>query len=478
MMLRSFSFLLSIGISFFQFGQEKNIVTITGFAPKYVGSSIDVNQIDDYLSMKESKIASGQVRPDSTFSISFYLEDTKRIVLRGNKNLAYMYVQPKGNYDIYFPDKDPYEPYRPNGNNVEVTFFGLDSNDINFKILSYLRWQDEFIGNYYYLKGSKPLEFAKKIDEFKQNAEKVYAKDTADHFFMTYVRFSIAGLDNIQYAAERNRYEKHDFYLKNFPVSYQNDAYMNYFNSFYEKMIPRLSMETNNRVYLGVLKNSPTLVMRALGSEYTLINTRIREMVMIKSLSEAYFSNDFPQTNILTILDSVSKHSLFEANAVIAKNMITRLTELVPGGKCPEFALKNQSGEMKTLANYRNKYLYIQFMDPGGLKSTLETEPLIKLYNQYKEDITFITIAPERFTDDAKNALSKLPWEVFVTEESNPVFFNFKVATYPSYVLVDETGFIVSAPALSPMPNGQYETIDKTFYYIKEARNKLKDIRR
>jgi hypothetical protein len=50
--------------------------------------------------------------------------------------------------------------------------------------------------------------------------------------------------------------------------------------------------------------------------------------------------------------------------------------------------------------------------------------------------------------------------------------------TYPSYVLVDETGFIVAAPALSPMPNGQYETIDKTFYYIKEARNKLKDIRR
>jgi hypothetical protein len=117
-------------------------------------------------------------------------------------------------------------------------------------------------------------------------------------------------------------------------------------------------------------------------------------------------------------------------------------------------------------------------MDPGGLKSTLEIEPLIKLYNQYKEDITFITIAPERFTDDAKNALTKLPWEVFVVEESNPVFFNFKVVTYPSYVLVDETGFIVAAPALSPMPNGQYETIDKTFYYIKEAREKLKDIRR
>lgn len=478
MILRTILFILFLGSNYIIFGQQKSIVTISGFAPAYVGATIEINQIDDYLSLKESKLGSAEVKSDSTFSVSVFLDETKRLVIRGKKNRCFIYAQPNASYDIYFPDKDPYEPYRPNGNNVEVTFFGLDSSDVNYKILSYLRWQDEFISNYYYLKGSKPAEFAKKIDLFKENVEKAYVKDTSDVFFMTYVRYSIAGMDNIQFAAERNRYEKHDFYLKNFPVSYQNDAYMTYFNSFYEKMIPRLSMETNNRVYLGVLKNSPTLVMRALGSEYTLVNTRIREIVMIKSLSEAYFSNDFPQTNILTILDSVANHSLFDANSIIAKNMIARLTELVPGGKSPEFALKNQSGEMKTLANYRNKYLYIQFMDPTGLKSTLEIDPLIKLQNLYKEDITFITIAPERNSDEAKNVLAKLPWEVFSTDETNPVFKNFKIETYPSYILIDETGFIVAAPALTPMPNGQYETIDKTFYYIKEARAKLRDLRK
>jgi hypothetical protein len=424
--------------------------------------------------MKETKIASAEVKADSTFSISLFLDETQRLAIHGKKNTSYFYAQPKAVYDIYFPDKDPYEPYRPNGNNVEITFFDLDTMDINYKILSYLRWQDQFISNYYYLKGSKPVEFVKKIDEFKTNVEKAYLQDSSDLFFLTYVRFSIASIDNIQYAAERNRYEKHDFYLKNFPVSYRNDAYMNYFNSFYEKMTPRLSMEANNRVYLGVLKSSPTLIMRALGSEYTLVNLRIREMVMIKSLSESFFSNDFPQTNILTVLDSVAKHSMFEANGIIAKNMIARLTELVPGGKSPDFALKNKTGEIKTLANFRSKYLYIQFMDPNGLKSTLEIDPLIKLQNQYKDDITFITICPNNASEEGKNALAKIPWEVFSCEEGNPVFNNFKVASYPTYVLIDETGFIVAAPALTPMPNGQYETIDKTFYYIKDAREKLR----
>jgi len=390
-----------------------------------------------------------------------------------------LYVAPGASYDIYLPDKDPYEPYRPNGNNVEVTFFGLDSTDINYKILTYLRWQDEFIGEYYYLKALKPLEFSQNLDRFKVNVEKYYANDSSDVYFMTFIRFSIASLDNIQHAADRNRYEKHDFYIKNFPVSYRNDAYMGYISTFYEKMMPRLPMETNNRVYLGILKSSPTLIMRALGSEYTLINTRIREMVMIKALGEAFYTGEYPQTNILTILDSVSTTPLFQANGIFAKNMILRLTDLVPGGKAPDFAAANSHGEMKTLLNYRDKHLYIHFFDPSSQKSNIQLYPLIKLYEQYKNDVTFITISPDRELDSlAKSQLDKIPWETFKLDEKSPVFKLYKATTFPYYVLIDEMGFVVAAPALTPMPNGQYETIDKTFFYIKKAREEIEKYRR
>lgn len=476
-MLRTLLFLFAI-IPVITLSQEKRTVTITGYAPTYVGNTIEFSEIQDYLSMKEATVASTTVKADSTFSVSFFINETQRIGIRANKNRTYMYVQPDGVYDIYIPEKDPYEPYRPNGNIVEVTFFGLDSTDINYKILSYLRWQDNFIGNNYHLKSVKPIEFAKKLDQFKSFVEEAYAKDTSDVYFKTYVRYSIASMDNIQHAADRNRYEKHDFYLKNFPVSYQNDSYMAYLNSFYTKMMPRLSMEANNRVYLGVLKSSPTLVMRALGSEYTLINLRIREIVMIKALSESYYSGDLPQTNILTILDSVANHSLFEANGIIAKNMISRLTELVPGGKSPEFALVNAMGETKTLSSYKGQYLYIQFMDPASKKSTMETDPLISIYDKYRSDITFVTVAPKREGADAESALKALPWEKFIVEENATILKNFKVETYPYYVLIDETGHIVSAPALTPLPNGQYETIDKTFFYIQKARKELRDYRR
>lgn len=484
-MLKNLFLILSIVATGEVFSQVEKVVTIKGYAPSYVGQTISVMEIEDYFSMKEASFASTTVQSDSTFSVSFFIKETQKVMIRPAKNKSYLYIQPGAIYDIYLPEKDKYEAYRPDGNSIEVTFFDLDSTDINFKILQYQRWSDEFISSYYHLKSIKPIEFAKKLEEFKFNVQKEYQlKDSitpdqtnAEAFFNTFVRFSVASIDNIQFAADRNRYEKHDFYIKHAPVSYRNDAYMSYINTFYEKMIPRLPMETNNRVYLGLLKSSPTLIMRALGTEYTLINLRIREMVMIKALSEQFYTNDFPQTNILTVLDSVSKHSMFEANAVLARNMLDRLTELVAGGKAPDFVLKNDKSEMKTLSDYKKKHVYLHFYDPSSQKNVMELAPLKQMYESYKDDVIFITIYPDKEYDAKmlEKYLTSIPWEKCKTDVSNPIWKNYKIQTYPSYVLLDGYGYVVSAPALGPLPDGQYQTIDKTFFYIQKVNKELKE---
>ncbi len=466
------------------FSQDGKIVQIKGFAPSYVGQTISVLEIEDYLSMSETRIASTNVLEDSTFTLSFYLKETQKLLLRTNKNKCFLYAQPGSNYDLYIPEKDKYEPYRPDGNSIELTFFELDSMDINYRILQFQRWSDDVISNYYYLRNIKPIEFAQQMESFKSAVDSVYQlKDTlnkslneAQYFFNTFVLFSIASIDNIQYAAERNRYEKHDFFIKYSPVAYRNDAYMEYIKSFYEKMIPRLSMETNNRLYLGLLKSSPTLIMKALGNEYTLINMRIREIVMIKALSEEFYSKDFPQTNILAVLDSVANHSLFQANAVIAKNMINRLTELSVGGKAPDFVLKTDKGETITLESLPKKHIYIHFYDPSSQKNTIELEPLIKLHKTYKEDITFITVYPENVysTADTAKFLNTIPWTKCQTDKTNPIWKNYKVSSYPTYILLDGYGYVVGAPALSPMPDGQYQTIDKSFFFIQRTNKELR----
>lgn len=449
--------------------QSEKMVTISGYAPAYIGKQIEVNQIDDYLSMIESPIASSTVQQDSTFEVTFFCSEIKKVSVKAHLNKSYLYIQPNVNYSLYIPDKDDYNPYNPNGNKIELTFLNLDSTDINYKILQFQRWQDEYIGEYYYLKNIKPVEFSKKIDAFKTLVETYYQKDTST-FFKTYLKFTIAGLDNIQFAAERNRFEKFDFYIKNEVIAYQNDAYMNYIATFYEKMMPRFSMEVNNRVYLGLLKSSPTLIMRALGNEITLKNIRLREIIMVKFLAEEFYSSDLPQTNILTVLDSVAHHPLFKANAIIATNLIARLTELVSGGKAPDFALKNSNNELKTLTDYKKKYTYIHFYNPESQASYVEIEPLLKLYERFKKNINFITIYPEKNYDTKiiESSIKTIPWEKFSVPINHRVLSNYKVAQYPSYVLIDPYGYVVSAPALGPLPNGLYQTIETVFYSIQK----------
>ena len=123
----------------------------------------------------------------------------------------------------------------------------------------------------------------------------------------------------------------------------------------------RLSFKVYNDVYLGVLKSSPTLIMKALSGEYYLMNLRLREMMMVNMLSDVFYTGDFPQSNILTIMDSVSNHAMFEANKVVSKNLRNRLLELVPGGRAPDFMFTTNDGAVKTLGSYANKHIYLHF---------------------------------------------------------------------------------------------------------------------
>ena len=444
-------------------------VTISGIAPTYVGKEIEVYAIEDYLSNTERLITSTKVEKDSTFSVKFANSSIRKVVVKGMNNKGHMYVQPNGKYNIYVPEKDKYDPYRPTGNIIEVGFQGLDSTDINFKILGFQRWMDRFIGYNFHLRGYDNKLFNERLEGFKTSVEKAYAPDTCE-FLKTYVRFSIASLDNIEHGAARNRYEKHDFYIKKTKVQYQNDAYMDYISNFYQEMIPRLSDNANQAVYMGVLKSSPSVIMNALGSEYTLINRRIREIVMIKSLADEYHSSDFPKTNILAILDSVADHSLFEANAVIAKNIRERLTELVPGAKAPDFVLAQQGIQTKTLLGFKDKYLYMHFIDPNNQQSIKELDLLKATHAKYGDYIQFVTIYRnvDGIQNESLGKVQQLPWDVYGIAPGNSLWKNYKIESFPHFVLIDATGNIVSSPALGPTPNGQYETIDKTFFAIKK----------
>jgi hypothetical protein len=452
------------------------IAVIKGYAPAYIGEEVSLFRYEDLLTNTELRIGSAKVGTDSVFTINVQFDAIEKVKLQVGKNFTHLYLQKDANYEIYFPESNKYEPVHPEGSEIEILFRTLPKTDINFKILEFDRWVNQFIGDNFHKRSSKSSDFAQNFDKLKMNMEKYYAPDTSV-FFKTFVKFRLAELDDASFRGSRSEIERFDHYLLYSEVYYSNDAYMDYIKSFYKDFFERTSMELNNRIYLAILKSSPSLLMNALGQDYRMKNMRLRELIMIKGLGDFYYNADYPQTNISVMLDSLSKRALFASNQPIARNTHRLLTELMPGSPCPRFVLSDTSGDV-TLAKFPGKYKYIQFVQKESVTGKNEMNLMVPMYGKYSKNVEFITVF---FGEDNLDFLTtsteykSINWTRAIPKDQEELKKIFNIRTFPHYVLIDPDGFIVASPALRPSPDGQYETIDRTFFEIDKVMKKMLD---
>ncbi len=454
-------FLISSGLIV---SAQQPITTLEGFANDYVGKEVKVFFIEDYLSQLRTQVASTMVEADSTFKMSFYNSQTRKVRVEVDDNYFHIYLQPGADYQLFVGATSPYVDKNAKAVEVEFFFLGLDSTDINYKILMFEDYQYNFLQSYYHPRAIKSTRFVEKLDTFKLNITKQYQSDTS-RFFKTYVKFSVASLDDLAFVGHRNEYEKFDFYIKPETVWYQNDRYMGYILHYYKLYESQLSKSVNEKFYEAVIQSSPSLAMNALGGDYALMNLKLRELIMLKMLSEVFFTKDYPQTNILTMMDSVANHALFSENKIVSSNLKYRLLDLVPGTKMPEFSLMID-GKKKYVSDYSGKHTYIQFVSIDLQKSLNDLELLYKLQQKYSKNTQFVTV----LVADKNNPLfnnpipfikeHKIAWDFAVIEKNDPMLKRMNVTTFPHYLLMDAEGVVVAAPALTPRPNNEYETIE------------------
>ena len=462
--------ILSFLISTLSFAQQ-SINTIEGYAQNQAGGKVEVYRIVDFLSMVESKIASTTIKSDSTFSLSFFNEETQKVKVKINSNYFYMYLQPNGEYDLYVRDKSPYNPPKPEGNQVEYFFGGLDSSDVNAKIIDFEESILNFLKKNFRRADVRKRDFIDKLDTFNLAVEELYAQDSSS-YFKVYRRYALASLDDLSFIGSSNRLQKYEYYVKPYTVFYNNDRYMEYFINVCENFHFKRPRAREQQFDKALIKSSPTLIMQSLSNTYMLKNNlRVRELVMIKMLSDVFYSEDYPQTNIIEVLDSISDNAIFTENKEIAKNISFRLTELKPGSKTPDFVF-NVDGKKKSKSDYYGTYHYIQFVKSDLKKSTQEIELISRLYNKYggTTHITTVVVGDDKFDVEKFKKKNKITWDITVIDGDDDILSKFNIEAFPQYVLLDRSGYVVAAPALGPKPNGEYETIERQLYSISKLK--------
>jgi hypothetical protein len=429
---------------------------------------IDVYEVSDYITNTEQKLLTVSVDSNGIFAFTLPVTETKKIILRDEKRYSWMLVQPKSRYFIQLPDVDPTSSNFLKDNEIEMEFFYLDSNDINYKTLGFESWMDSEITDLFILRDAKQVEFIKQVRNFKDEVSYQYRDDTS-MYFLNYVKYSIGlNVDQIKYVGSPSINDKFSFYIDSLPILYRHDKYMEYINLFFNRYYFSLNSDNRKALYDAVIRSDAKLFLNVLHSDPYLKSVELTELVGLKMLFESLNNQEFPKSNVISIIENLESYLSNEHLKTIARNILRSYNELKVGLRMKDFKF-NQSVSMNL---YLGKHVYLHFFDPNNQKCLSEVSALKKLNEKYGKYIQFITIYQNKqdgFSSIEQRNLDAITWDKFSLDPTHEIWTELKVNSFPYYLLLDQNLIFISAPALAPSPNGKYETIEKTMYDIKRS---------
>jgi peroxiredoxin len=425
-------------------------IAIKGKAAAFKKGQLQLCTVDDYLNGHEKVIDSTGVDINGDFSFKPTVKQTQYNYIKIGDLVYELYLEPAQNVDLIIPDtvgfaKDSVlKPIqivnsKPGGLNALIPAFDADYNDF-------------LITNYKLILRKTGQAQAKAFIKAQQDK---YAANT-NTFFANYLLYRIGSLELL--AATKSRKEVLEYYFKDKPILYYNPAYMDLFYEVFDKNLKvfrstqvgeGLNNIINNRIDYGMAID----VMRR---DSTIPNDTLRELALLKGLTEMYYEPTAIQYSILEMFRYIADKGLTPYSKLVANNAIAMFEKLRPGTPAPAFKLKDiVSGNTVSMADFKGKYVYLSFWDEDNPRSIQEIDLIRELDKKYSKKITFISICNS--ANEAKTLAfinrNKYKW-VFLNAKGSPKLLkDYDVLSYPSFYLIDKESNILRCPADRPTGN-------------------------
>jgi peroxiredoxin len=466
--------LFHIVILLFAFQEANAQVVIQGVAPGFIGQEVRIVKVTDYISMNEVVLANGWVGTDSLFKVSFPLKSTTALQLCLGNTCAPLYAFPDKIYNVLFPEPENKVGYNLSKTQVQLIFEDLPKDDINFLILQFDYWVDDFFA--VTLTEIADADWRKSLDTFKLYVSEYYSKVT-DRFFMDYVTYRIANIERIGHAKEdreQNKARVFINYLYQKPVLADHPMYMDFFNDFYLNNFLLSTRTFERSLYQQIQANNLQGIRELIGPDPYTGDPELLEYVLLKGLLDLYKNGEFPREKVSEMIRTVSLSGKTENIKTIAANVYNRLTKMKPGTPFPDFKLPSVQGDSGCIADYKGKYVYLTFFSLQCTSCISEMNIMPDLRARYGDDFVFISVAVDGTSEDLKNFAIKnrqVNWPLLHITGKRSLLEQYQIVTLPYYILIDREGNIIDAPAYAPTPSGNYVSIDKTFYDLKKRDN-------
>jgi hypothetical protein len=432
-------------------------VTITGNSKSYANDDLVFYRYSDLITMAEEEIGRCKVDDNGNFSCQLKINETTYLFNHLGIYRIYLFVEPGKTYNLALPKKEEKtEEQRLNPYFRETDLFvgitNISKTDINFLINSFdLSFNEKFdvIINESY-KGKTNIN----IDSMINTIESRYTNLQQPYFdIYRYYRYGL--LKQITYIQKARSTSEH--YFLNKPVQYNNTAFMELFNLVYDKYFIFFSRtETGNAVFKNITQEKSLYnLKKTLATDNVLSNDTLKELVILKGLHDGFFDDKFSRSALLTILDSLYFTSKVPEHLVIAQNIRTKVTHLLPGFVPTPFELYDAKGKLVKLDDFKGKYIYLNFCTTTSYTCLQEFTLLQKLYQKHRQLLEIVTICVDKDKQDMSNLLQNAGYDwTFLHYDNKPeIVKDFDIRAYPTYFLIGPDRKLLLSPAQSPREN-------------------------
>lgn len=451
---------------------------INGYTFKpFKGKTVNLIQYTDYLTKDYQILASTEIDTSGKFNFDVSIKETQQAIIQIGYLIGIIYLDPDQTYTIYFPPNSEDGTYKLTRNNVNIVFKTIPKNDINGLILEFDRYYDQFLVDNRFNVGLKV--FHSKLDTFKLKMKGIF-NDIKNPYFLKYIRYSIADLELVAPSAYQkvNMLHVYNSYIVNRKIQVDHHAQMRFLMNFYEKSLKNQIGKVGQQVHTA-LTTEPSFIGldTALNKDYFFKMKKVRELVIIDNVFTLFYDEHYDPNSMLDILYEIKEKSNDREIKQLADNVINKLIRMQPGTQAFPFELVDKNGEKVSLSSFKGKYVYINFWAIWSRESQAEMILFKKIKEEYGDFVEFVSINIDSKVSKFNNYIASHPqynWNMLYFGGDANLLDKYEVYNVPHYVFIDPQGKIISAPAKRPSPNGDYESIDKTFFEIKKKLAKKK----
>ena len=425
--------------------------------------SLSIYHTSNYLSNERTLLF--EVKPDSIgiFQFEWNTPTIEQLQICSNDRCSWFYVQPNGRYIIELPD-DAGIPSLAAQKEVELLFYKLDTFDINYRILGFEAWMDQYVSEIYQLKDLRSNEFISKIRAFKNETAAVYNQDSSV-FLKDYIKYSVGlTIDNFSVIGGPTKEDKFGFYLCDDTVNYKQPKLLEYAKAFYQNYFDQLDQTNRNLATVALSNLDYRQLIAAFEADPYIYNTAWAEFVAFQSISEMQQNQKISASMATTFYGDFATTAQQNDLRKAAQHQAIQLNRLKVG---KQVSYNYLSAQLQT--NLPNKIICLHFFQPGNQKSISEIAALQKVAERHQDVLQIITIYPSQnsWSKADTKAFEKVKWPLIGLKPNDALWDLLSFQSATSYILLDRNQVVRFMPALGPIPNGSGQTIDTQILQLK-----------